>query len=60
MKKIDKSTWKRIETYNNFIAYTNPVFSIGKRIDVTELVRYCKREGKSFFATWSFVSDKSR
>ena len=58
MKKIDKSTWKRIETYNNFIAYTNPVFSIGKRIDVTELVRYCKREGKSFFATFLyFVTD---
>jgi len=58
MKKIDINTWKRRKTYENFIKYTNPVFSIGTRLDVTNFLSFCKREGKSFFATFLyFVSE---
>lgn len=51
MKIIDKSSWKRRTTYENFIKYTNPIFSISTRLDVTELVSYCKKTGHGFFAT---------
>ena len=54
MKKIEFNTWKRKATYENFIKYTNPVFSMGTRLDVTRLLSYCEKEGKSFFAAFLY------
>ena len=54
MFKIDKSKWKRRETYNNFIKYTNPVFSVGTRLDITELLKYCEEKQKRFFPTFLY------
>ncbi len=59
MKKIDVKTWGRKSQYENFIHYTHPVFSAGTRLDVTELVEYCKEEKKSFFSCFLFLVSKA-
>ncbi|MBO5328449.1 MAG: hypothetical protein J6B04_04680 [Clostridia bacterium] len=58
MKTIDINTWKRKTHYNNFIKYTNPIFSIGAQIEVTNLVLRCKERGESFFANLLYVATK--
>lgn len=55
MKKIDFTNWKRRTTYNNFIQYTDPTFSIGTRLDVTDLLMYCRDNSRNFFATFLYV-----
>jgi len=49
MKKIDVENWSRRDTYNNFIRYSDPIFSISTRIDVTEIFLESKKNKKSFF-----------
>ncbi len=58
MKIIDTEKWVRKSAYENFSKYTNPTFSIGIRLDVTNLVSYCKENGKSFFATFVYILTK--
>lgn len=55
MKKIDVNNWKRKSPYENFISYTNPVFSLSTRLDVTELYERCKREKTSFFIDFLYI-----
>lgn len=55
MKIIDVSTWNRRTSYENFIKYTNPIFSISSRLDVTELVKYCKENKKTFFPSFLYI-----
>ena len=55
MKIIDTEKWNRRVIYNNFIGYSNPIFSISSRLDVTGLHDYCKRRGVSFFTTFTFI-----
>ena len=43
MKEIDVATWKRKAPYENFVNYSNPVFSMTVRLDVTKLVEYSKQ-----------------
>lgn len=59
VKDIDIQSWSRRQQYENFRGYTNPTFSVSTRIDVTELVTYCKEEKKSFFSTFLFVISQS-
>ncbi len=59
MKIIDTNEWKRKNLYDNFIGYTNPIFSLGTELDVTELVKYCKNRGYSFFVSFMFLMMKS-
>ena len=54
MKVIDIDSWNRKTQYQNFIGYTDPTFSIGTRLDVTELLDYCKKQDKSFFPTFLY------
>ncbi|MBE7087319.1 MAG: hypothetical protein E7369_03365 [Clostridiales bacterium] len=58
MKEIDLQTWKRKAHYNCFIAYDNPIISATVRLDVTNLVNYCKRTGASYFATFTYIATK--
>ena len=58
MKKIDVKTWKRRVPYENFIGYTNPIFSLATRLDVTDLYNRCKREKTSLFADFLFLAVK--
>ncbi|MGN1373327.1 MAG: CatA-like O-acetyltransferase [Candidatus Coproplasma sp.] len=56
MKIIDVENWKRRIPYENFIKYTNPIFSLSTRLDVTELYASCKRRGTSFFTDFTFIA----
>lgn len=54
-KRIDVGNWSRKTVYENFIGYSMPVFSIGVRLDVTNLYNRCKKKGKSFFIDFLYV-----
>lgn len=54
MKVINTDTWNRKTQYENFIGYTDPTFSVGTRLDVTELLSFCKRTGRSFFPSFLY------
>ncbi len=56
MEIIDMSTWKRRGTYERFITYTDPIFSLSTHLDVTELVEKCREDGSSFFANFLFLA----
>ena len=58
MKEIDVSKWKRKTPYECFSKYSNPVFSMTVRLDVTDLVQLSKRTKTSFFANFLFVVTK--
>ena len=58
MKIIDVEKWKRKSPYNCFKNYTNPIFSMSVRIDVTDLVEYSKKTKTSFFINFLFVVTK--
>lgn len=58
VKYIDINKWKRRVPYENFIRYTNPMFSLATRLDVTELYLSSKRRGTSFFSDFMFLAAK--
>ena len=58
MKEIDVATWKRKAPYENFVNYSNPVFSMTVRLDVTKIVEYSKQTNTSFFINFLFVVTK--
>lgn len=58
MKIVDIENWNRKIIYENFIGYSNPIFSISARLDVTDLHDYCKRTGTSFFTTFTYIACK--
>ncbi len=59
MKIIDIKNWKRRVPYENFIKYSNPVFSLSTRLDVTQLYNLCKRRNTSFFTDFLYIVMKS-
>ena len=59
MKKIDLDRWKRKIPYENFIGYTNPIFSLCTRLDVTNLYNASKARKTSFFTDFLYVVMKS-
>ena len=58
MKIIDVETWNRKAHFNCFSKYTNPVFSMSVRLDVSKLLAYSKRTDTSFFTNFVFVVTK--
>lgn len=58
MKIIDVENWERKTQFLNFSKYTHPVFSVSVRLDVTDLVLFCKNNGYSFFPAFLFVVSK--
>ena len=58
MRIIDIETWNRRKQYENFISYTNPVFSVGTTVDVTGLVELCRKNKISFFSAFLYVITK--
>ena len=49
MQKIDLQTWPRRELYEFFSASSNPFYSVTFSVDVTNLCRYTKANGLSFY-----------
>ena len=59
MKYINIDEWYRKTQYNNFIQYSNPVFSVGTILNVTKLVQFCETNDLSFFSAFLFIITKS-
>ncbi len=57
MKAIDLNNWNRRAVFKNFIEYTNPIFSITTKIDVTRLHNHC--DYGSFFTDFLFLISKT-
>ena len=49
MHRIDLEKWERREIYEFFSPLSDPFYSVCFRLDVTELRRYCKERGLSFY-----------
>lgn len=54
-EKIDITTWKRKELFDFFGQVSNPFYMITFRQDVTNLYRYVKKNGLSFYYTLIYL-----
>ena len=55
VKKIDRENWPRREIFEFFSPLSNPFYSVTFRLDVTNVYRFCKRRGLSFYYTLIFL-----
>ena len=55
MKKIDSTTWPRAELFQFFSAVSQPFYSVTFRVDVTDLHRYTKEHGISFYYALGYL-----
>lgn len=55
MKRIDLETWDRREIFDFFSPLSDPFYSVCFRLDVTELRRYCREKGLSFYYAMIFL-----
>jgi chloramphenicol O-acetyltransferase type A len=55
VKKIDLECWDRREIFDFFSPLSNPFYSVTFRLDVTELYRFCRERGLSFYYTMVFL-----
>ena len=53
-KEIDTSKWVRKTTYEWFKEFTNPTYCFNVKIDVTDVVKYSKESGTSFFVNFLY------
>ena len=58
MKIIDVEKWNRKAHFNCFSKYSNPVFSMSVKMDVTDLLAFSKQTKTSFFTNFVFVVTK--
>jgi len=58
-KKIDIENWDRKAQYYFFKDYDNPFFNLCTEVDVTNLLKYSRENGLSFFITSMFASQKA-
>lgn len=59
MQKIDLNTWPRRELYEFFSASSNPFYSVTFAVDVTELHRFTKANGLSFYYSLIYLCTQS-
>lgn len=55
MKQIDLATWPRREIFELFSACDHPFYSVTFELDVTNLKRYTKENGLSFYYSLSYL-----
>lgn len=55
-KKIELSRWNRAELFQEFIGMTTSIYDMTVRMDVTNLVHYCKENGQSFFINYLYFA----
>ena len=55
-KKINLDEWNRAELFNEFINMTTSIYDMTVRMDVTNLINYCKENGQSFFINYLYLA----
>ncbi len=55
MSELDMSTWERRDAYQYFSFFSNPFYMVSFRLDVSDLYRYTKARGLSFYAGMIWV-----
>lgn len=55
MKYIDKSIWSRAELFDFFSTVDHPFYSTTFRVDVTQLHKYTKSHGISFYYALTYL-----
>ncbi len=56
IRVVDIAAWDRKEQFHFFKNYENPFFGLVADVDVTELLKYTKAGGYSFFAAYLYIS----
>ena len=59
MRKIDLETWERKSHYKWFSSFADPTLAMDVKMDVTEILRYCKENGISSYAAIMYVISES-
>lgn len=59
MKYIDKSIWSRAELFDFFSTVDHPFYSTTFRVDVTQLHKYTKSHGISFYYALTYLVTKA-
>ena len=54
--KLDMDTWNRAELFREFIGMTTSIYDMTVRMDVTNLIHYCKNNGQSFFINYLYLA----
>lgn len=55
VREIDVKNWNRVKTYNWFKSFSNSTYGCNVRLDVTELVKFSKQKGQSFFINMLYL-----
>ena len=55
VKKIDLNSWARKSHYDWFSAFADPSLAMDVKMDVTEVLAYCKEKGYSSFAVVMYI-----
>ena len=59
MKYIDKLIWSRAELFDFFSTVDHPFYSTTFRVDVTQLHKYTKSHGISFYYALTYLVTKA-
>ena len=54
-EKINLDMWDRAELFREFIGMTTSIYDMTVRMDVTNLVNYCKENNQSFLSIISIL-----
>lgn len=55
-EKINLNKWDRAELFREFIGMTTSIYDMTVRMDVTDLVNYCKENNQSFFINYLYLA----
>ena len=55
MKKVDINTWARRSHYEWFSSFADPTLAMNVRMNITQLLAYCKKSGISSFAAIMYI-----
>lgn len=58
-RKIDLTTWPRREIFEHFSSHSDPFYCVAFKADVTNLYRYAKENGLSFYYALVYLSTKA-
>lgn len=55
-EKIDVDHWNRVKLFQEFINMHTSIYDMTVRMDVTNLVEYCKKTSQSFFINYLYIA----